>query len=121
MEDYNEETGEIGGYGGGPAKKSEVEVKFHIVQKINHKGEVNKARYQPQNPNMIATMCTDGRVMVFDRTKHSSVPGGQVNPQMELDGHTKEGFGLSWSSHEFGKLVTGAVDSTVRLWYPYPH
>ena len=28
MEDYNEETGEIGGYGGGPAKKSDVEVKF---------------------------------------------------------------------------------------------
>ncbi|KAI7974679.1 hypothetical protein EIK77_003827 [Talaromyces pinophilus] len=102
-EDYDEERGEIGGYGGG-SKKSAVEVKFNIVQKIDHKGEVNKARYQPQNPNIIATMCTDGRVMIWDRSKHPSIPTGTVNPQLELLGHTKEGFGLSWSPHAEGKL-----------------
>ena len=93
-----------------------MEVKFNIIQKIDHKGEVNKARYQPQNPNIIATMCTDGRVMIFDRSKHSSVPSGTVNPQIELLGHTKEGFGISWSPHEAGHLATGSEDTTVRLW-----
>lgn len=93
-----------------------MEIKFHIVQKIDHKGEVNKARYQPQNANIIATMCTDGRVMIWDRTKHPSVPTGHVNPQIELLGHTREGFGLSWSPHETGHLATGSEDETVRLW-----
>ena len=115
--DYDEEREEIGGYGGGAAKKTPVmEVKFSIIQKIDHKGEVNKARYQPQNPNIIATMCTDGRVMIWDRSKHSSVPTGTVNPQMELLGHTKEGFGISWSPHENGHLATGSEDKTVRTW-----
>ena len=116
-DDYDEDREEIGGYGGEAAKKTPaMEVKFNIVQKIDHKGEVNKARYQPQNANIIATMCTDGRVMIWDRTKHPSVPNGQVNPQMELLGHTQEGFGLSWSPHDTGHLATGSEDNTVRLW-----
>ncbi|EEH05338.1 chromatin assembly factor 1 subunit C [Histoplasma capsulatum G186AR] len=115
-EDYDDERGEIGGYGGGGSKKAPMEVKFNIVQKIDHKGEVNKARYQPQNPNVIATMCTDGRVMVWDRSKHPSLPTGNVSPELELLGHTKEGFGLSWSPHLVGHLVTGSEDKTVRLW-----
>ena len=101
--DYDEEKGEIGGYGGGPKKKPTAEVKFHIVQKIKHQGEVNKARYMPQNPNIIATMCTNGIVMVWDRTKHPSIATDVVTPQIELHGHTKEGFALSWSPHESGK------------------
>ena len=115
--DYDEEREEIGGYGGGPSKKSNTQdIKFEIVQKIDHKGEVNKARYQPQNPNVIATMCTDGRVMIWDRTKHPSAPTGHVNPQIELLGHQKEGYGLSWSPHSTGHLATGSEDKTVRLW-----
>lgn len=115
--DYDEEREEIGGYGGGASKKTPVmEVKFNIIQKIDHKGEVNKARYQPQNPNVIATMCTDGRVMIWDRTKHPLQPTGHVNPQMELHGHESEGFGLSWSPHHAGHLATGSEDQTVRLW-----
>jgi len=70
----------------------------------------------PQNPNLIATMCTDGKVLVWDRTKHSSIPNGTVDPQMTLEGHKKEGFGLSWSPHENGHLASGCEDSTVRLW-----
>ena len=115
-EDYDDERGEIGGYGGSGSKKANMEVKFNIVQKIDHKGEVNKARYQPQNPNIIATMCTDGRVMIWDRSKHPSLPTGTVNPQLELLGHEKEGFGLSWSPHVAGHLATGSEDKTVRLW-----
>jgi len=115
--EYDEEREEIGGYGGGGSNKTPpMEVKFNIVQKIDHEDEVNKARYQPQNPNVIATMCTDGRVMVWDRTKHPSAPTGHVNPQMELIGHETEGFGLSWSLHDAGHLATGSEDQTVRLW-----
>jgi histone-binding protein RBBP4 len=116
VEEYDDDRGEIGGYGGSASRQPDVEVKFNIVQKIDHKGEVNKARYQPQNPNIIATMCTDGRVMVWDRSKHPLQPTGQVKPELELLGHEKEGFGLSWSPHSAGHLVTGSEDKTVRIW-----
>ena len=117
VKDYDEDSGEIGGYGGGTSRKETIEVKFHIVQQINHPGEVNKARYQPQNPNVIATMCTDGRVMIWDKSKHPSTPTfGQISPQIELHGHSKEGYGLSWSPHHTGHLATAAEDKTVRLW-----
>ena len=115
--DYDEEREEIGGYGASSSGPGSSEVKFNIIQKIDHPGEVNKARWMPQNPNMIATMCIDGMVMVWDRTKHSSIPNGVVNAQVELAGHTSEGFGLCWSPHVEGQLATGSEDKTVRLWY----
>lgn len=46
LADYNPSTEELGGHGA-----SKEQIKFSVVQKIPHPGEVNKARYQPQNPN----------------------------------------------------------------------
>ena len=113
--DYDEEKGEIGGHGNASSSDA-PQIKMTIEQKIDHPGEVNKARYQPQNPNIIATMAIDGRVLIFDKSKHSSMPNGTVNPQAELKGHTKEGYGLCWNPHEKGQLATGSEDTTVRLW-----
>lgn len=113
LSNLNEEKGEVGGYG--TAKRPFA---FNIVQKINHPGEVNKARYQPQNPDIIASLCVDGRVLIFDRTKHLMVPpaDGSVKFEAELVGHEKEGFGMSWSPLLEGHLVTGNEDMTVRTW-----
>ncbi|KAI9149281.1 histone acetyltransferase type b subunit [Paramyrothecium foliicola] len=116
-DDYDEERGEIGGYG----KNNDVAaIKCDIVQKIEHPGEVNKARYQPQNPDIIATLCVDGKILIFDRTKHPLQPSasslGKVNAQIELIGHKAEGFGLNWNPHEEGCLVSGSEDKTMCLW-----
>lgn len=110
---FNETTGEVGGHGN--AKKPFA---YNVVQRINHPGEVNKARYQPQNPNIIASLAVDGRVLIFDRTKHGSnpLPNGEVKFEMELVGHSSEGYGLSWSPYNEGNLVTGNEDMTVKLW-----
>ena len=45
---YNDSCDVYGGFGGSAGK-------IEIIQKIVHKGEVNRARYCPQNPNLIAT------------------------------------------------------------------
>jgi len=45
---YDTEKGEFGGFGS-------VSGKIEIEIKINHEGEVNRARYMPQNPCIIAT------------------------------------------------------------------
>ncbi len=110
--DYDEERGEIGGYG----KSETPAMKWNILQRIDHPKEVNKARYCPQNPDLIATLATNGDILVFDRTKHSSEPNGKVNPQITLKGHKQEGFGLSWSPHVEGSLASGSEDQTVCLW-----
>lgn len=115
-EEYDAEREEIGS-GHNPGKKSQLAPKLSIVQKIDHDGEINKARYMPQKQDLIATMGVNGKVSIFDRTKHSSLPTGKVNPQIELVGHTKEGFGLNWHPKREGELVTGSEDSTVKLWF----
>lgn len=114
--DYDEERGEIGGYGSKASSGEVAAIRFNIVQKINHPGEVNKARYQPQNPDLIATLCVDGKILIFDRSRHSSAPSGVVSPELELIGHKQEGFGLNWSPHEEGRLASGSEDTTVCLW-----
>ena len=85
--DYDDERGELGGYSIPPQPR------IQVIQKINHKGEVNRARYMPQNPDLIATKAVSGEVYVFDRTKHSSEPerGGQCKPAITLVGQHKEG------------------------------
>jgi histone-binding protein RBBP4 len=114
--DYDEDRGEIGGYGSKASSGESPAMRWNIVQRIDHPGEVNKARYQPQNPDIIATLAVDGRVLIFDRTKHSSQPTGTSNPQIQLVGHSDEGFGLDWNSRDAGKLATGSQDHTVCIW-----
>jgi histone-binding protein RBBP4 len=84
---YDEEKEELGGYGGG------AECRLTIQQRMVHEGEVNKARYMPQKPDLIATMCADGNALIFDRTKHPLQPKDLKTciPQVTLSGHKKEG------------------------------
>ena len=65
---YDNEKGEFGGFGS-------VSGKIEIEIKINHEGEVNRARCMPQNPCVIATKTPTSDVLVFDYTKHPSKPG----------------------------------------------
>lgn len=59
---------EFGGFGS-------VSGKIEIEIKINHEGEVNRARYMPQNHCIIATKTPTSDVLVFDYNKHPSKPG----------------------------------------------
>ncbi len=104
---------EAGGYGFGS-----TEGKIETVIKINHEGEVNRARYMPQNFSIIATKAVSSEVLIFDYTKHPAKPSedGKCNPQIRLKGHTKEGYGLSWSPLKEGHLLSAADDSTICLW-----
>lgn len=86
------ERSDAGSYGGAAGK-------IEIVQQIWHSTEVHRARYMPQNPNIIATKGAFKEVLVFDKTRHPSKPArnGECSPELKLLGHRKEGFGLAWS------------------------
>lgn len=67
--------------------------------------------------NIIASICVDGKVLIFDRTKHPLQPKNDaLQFEAELVGHDREGFGLSWSPLNEGHLVTGNEDQTVKTW-----
>lgn len=107
---YDSERGEYGGFGS-VAGKIEIEIK------INHEGEVNRARYMPQNPFIIATKTPSEDVLLFDYSKHPSTPDTpECNPDLRLKGHTKEGYGLSWNNSRQGYLLSASDDHTICLW-----
>ncbi|KAG0218271.1 CCR4-Not complex caf1 ribonuclease subunit Caf1 [Mortierella sp. NVP41] len=108
---FDDERGEVGGFGG-------TECKISVTQRINHEGEVNRARYMKQNPDIIATKTVMGDLFIFDRTRHPSQPaaGGVCSPEIRLKGHTKEGYGLSWNPSLQGHLISASEDTTVCHW-----
>lgn len=109
--EYDDEGGEVGGFCAAAGK-------VQVVQQINHEGEVNRARYMPQNPFLIATKTVSAEVYVFDYTKHPSKPpaDGKCNPDLRLQGHKTEGYGLSWSPFCEGHLLSGSDDAQICLW-----
>lgn len=104
----------MGGYGG------INEAKISITQRIVHEGEVNRARYMPQNPCLIATRTAAGDVLIFDYTKHPMNPdpsnARQCQPDIRLKGHAGEGYGMSWNTNKSGHLITGADDMLICHW-----
>lgn len=115
---FHEETGEFGGFGN---DKGKIEIKQYIF----HDGEVNRARYMPQNQNVFATKTISGAIDVFDRTKHESNLAAQekgetkaASPQLRLVGHEKEGYALDWnrSERKRGYLLSGAEDGAILCW-----
>lgn len=108
---YDDESQEMGGFGG-------VSGKVEILIRINHEGEVNRARAMPKNEFIVATKTVSSDVYVFDITKHPSTPeeGSGCSPDYILKGHTKEGYGLDWSPHLDYHLLSGSDDGIVCYW-----
>ncbi|CAE6454304.1 unnamed protein product [Rhizoctonia solani] len=110
-ESYDEESGELHTTSSGPAPR------IQITQRMLHDGEVNRARYMPQNPNILATKSVSGRVFIYDRTKHPSEPDSDVaKPDITLTGQTMEGYGLGWSKCWDGHILSSGEDTTVCHW-----
>eukprot|EP00003_Mantamonas_plastica_P000750 TRINITY_DN1057_c0_g1_i4.p1 TRINITY_DN1057_c0_g1~~TRINITY_DN1057_c0_g1_i4.p1 ORF type:complete len:334 (-),score=127.86 TRINITY_DN1057_c0_g1_i4:648-1649(-) len=107
---YEDEM-DYGGFG-------KIEGKIEIVQKIHHDGDVNKARYMPQNPCIISTMTQSGEVHIFEYNRHPAKPAPSAvpKPDVRLVGHEKEGYGMDWNVFTAGRLLTGADDAKVCLW-----
>lgn len=114
---YDEEKNEVGGFGHAPSGSCAVG-KIEVRMKIKHDGEVNRARYMPQNHFIVASRGPNPEIYIWDLSKHSSFPDDATapTPQGVCVGHRGEGYGLCWSQHKAGSLVTCGEDKTVRLW-----
>jgi histone-binding protein RBBP4 len=103
-----DENGELGGFGG-------VATKLDICLQLKHKGEVNRARYMPQNKNVIATKSPTHDCYIFDLTKHAEA-ADVFKPDITLKGHEAEGYGLAWNPNSSGLLLSGSDDAKICLW-----
>mmetsp|Transcript_9618 Transcript_9618/g.14319 ORF Transcript_9618/g.14319 Transcript_9618/m.14319 type:complete len:433 (+) Transcript_9618:363-1661(+) len=115
---YDDERGEVGGFF---TENGNVDGKIEIKLKVKHDGEVNRARYMPQNHFVVASKGPSPEVYVFDLSKHPSFPDADSAPapQHILRGHTSEGYGLAWDPHTHSsnkKLLSGSEDCKVCLW-----
>ncbi|CAG9329603.1 unnamed protein product [Blepharisma stoltei] len=91
-----------------------AEFKIEPIIRINHDGEPNRIRVMPKHDDLIATKSPSGIVYIYDYTKH---PNKSTNgPQLILQGHSKEGFGLSWNTNNQNWLASGSDDHLVCVW-----
>ncbi|EPY74377.1 histone-binding protein RBBP7 isoform 3, partial [Camelus ferus] len=104
------EKGEFGGFGS-------VTGKIECEIKINHEGEVNRARYMPQNPHIIATKTPSSDVLVFDYTKHPAKPGPKegkiVDAKAIFTGHSAVVEDVAW--HLLHESLFGSVADDQKL------
>ena len=117
LSNYDDERNEVGGFGNASGSVGKITVRM----KVRHEGEVNRARYMPQNHFVVASRGPSPDLYLWDLSKHPSFPdekagGPSFAPQGVLVGHLKEGYGLCWSPHEAGRLVSASEDHTVCLW-----
>ncbi|CCE65597.1 hypothetical protein TPHA_0M00190 [Tetrapisispora phaffii CBS 4417] len=94
-------------------KKSDKVVKSNlkVVKKFAHDGEINRARYMPQNTNIIATVNGEGTIFIYDcsRDKQSALLS-------TLKYHKDNAYGLAFNPNAEGELISGSDDSTIALW-----
>jgi histone-binding protein RBBP4 len=111
---YDEEKKELGGFGHANSGVGKIEIRM----KVKHEGEVNRARYMPQNHFIVATRGPSPEVYIWDLSKHPSFPVDDTPfcPQGVCFGHSMEGYGLAWSNHNEGRLISGSEDRTINLW-----
>eukprot|EP00124_Ichthyophonus_hoferi_P001310 Ihof_evm11s64 gene=Ihof_evmTU11s64 len=110
---YEDTLNEYGGFSTGPGR-------LKTIQKVSHEGELNRARYMPQDTNIVATKGPDPEVLIFNCEKQKGGGDGDRNsrchPDLRLLGHTKEGYGLSWNSMRSGHILSGGDDHVVCSW-----
>lgn len=115
---YDEEKNEVGGFGATSSSSSSSIGKIEVRMKIKHTGEVNRARYMPQNHFIVASRGPNPEIYIWDLSKHCSFPDDDSvpSPQGVCVGHKAEGYGLCWSRHKEGQMISCSEDATVCLW-----
>ena len=86
-----------------------VTSRIKITKKFENNFEINRARYMPQDPSIVSTINGAGEIDLYNLGGDQKSAIGHFTP------HEDNGYGLSWSSHKKGYLLTASDDKTVVL------
>ena len=106
-----------------PAKKNlesnmdynKLEKKINIELRIDHEGDVNRARVNNLKENIVATKSSNGNIYIFNKFEHKDSKSS-IGSQLTLTGHTSEGYGLSWNYINENIVASGSDDKMVLVW-----
>lgn len=97
--------------------------KLKLLQKINHKGDVNTLKYMPQNPNIIASANNYGDLFIYERTKHSSllrlddeISKVQISLKSSRSNNENDVFALDWNLQTSGIVASGDVNGNLNVY-----
>ncbi|CAI4059067.1 hypothetical protein N7582_001277 [Saccharomyces uvarum] len=111
----------------------------HLVNDISiffPNGDCNRARYLPQNPDIIAGASSDGAIYIFDRTKHGSTrirqsknshpfeaklfgSHGVIQDVEAMDtssADVNEATSLAWNLQQEALLLSSHSNGQVQIW-----
>lgn len=94
---------------GTPKDKKKVNSRIRVSKKLQNAHEVNRARYQPQNPSVVATINGQGEVDIY------SLASDEKTSFLHLTPHTANGYGLAWRPLVEGHLLSASDDKSVVL------
>ncbi|CCE65525.1 hypothetical protein TPHA_0L01720 [Tetrapisispora phaffii CBS 4417] len=103
---------------------------LHTEQTITFpNGDCNRARYLPQNQDIIAGASSDGTVYIFNRTKYgstlrqtSSFQSYQArfaepeNTVQSVDSNPNEALSIDWNVQREGLLAASYSDGEIKTW-----
>ncbi|KAI5963853.1 HAT2 [Candida theae] len=81
--------------------------RIKIVQKFTNNQEICRARYMPQDPNIVGTINGSGEVDLYNLGSDETGSFSHFSP------HSDNGYGLSWNPINQGLLLTAADDKQV--------
>lgn len=88
-------------------KKLKVSSAIKISKKIITSSEINRARYMPQDPNLVAAINGNGGCEIFNLEKGIR--------EYTFSPHEENGYGLSWNHFQRGLLLTASDDTTTVI------
>ncbi|XP_030837047.1 WD repeat-containing protein 17 [Strongylocentrotus purpuratus] len=86
------------------------EIDGKMLQRYKHPSAVFGCDWSPNNKDMIATGCGDGKVRVY------YIATANDQPLKTFPGHTAKVFHVRWSPLRDGILCSGSDDGTIRIW-----
>lgn len=99
-------------------------LKVKLLQKLNHHGDVNKAKYMPQKPNIIASANNLGDLVVYERTKHSSLlrmndmelSKVQINLKSRSQTDKSDIYAIDWNLQNEGIIASGDTTGNINVY-----
>lgn len=92
-------------------EKEHVNSRLRITKKFKHDTDINRARYNPFNIDIVSTIGGNGDVHLYDISKEPK----ESSPIL-LKHHTENGYGLSWNYNLKNQLLTSSDDKSIALW-----